>query len=84
MLALLRNEHLYILFYYDWSCDSIYCCSFKYFSSHFKSSSVGNNTTEKLVKIDDSTLETILNNPPNYTQPKLGTDTSERLFKLMK
>ena len=84
MLALLRNEHLYILYSIMIGVVTPFIAVVsKYFSSHFKSSSVRNNTTEKLVKIDDSTLETILNNPPNYTQPKLGTDTGERLFKLM-
>ena len=76
MLALLKNDHFYILLsiLIGVITPFIAILSDKLPNLIFsKDSQQKGPTTEKLIKIDDSTFENILNNPPNYTEPKMGT-----------
>ena len=80
MLALLKNDHFYILLsiLIGVITPFIAILSDKLSNSMFsKNSSRKGPTTEKFIKIDDSTFEHILNNPPNYTEPKMGVYVKE-------
>lgn len=80
MLALLKNDHFYILLSILIGVFTPFIAIVSDRLSNLISSKrkIGKGTTtEKFIKIDDSTFEHILMNPPNYTEPKIGKYVKE-------